>query len=64
MATSIAANAWVDPRAQIDDDVEIGPFCVIGPDVSIGRGTRLENNVTLMGRVDPRPATTTLYPAW
>ena len=51
MATSIAANAWVDPRAELDHDVEIGPFCTIGPDVKIGRGTRLLNNVTLMGRV-------------
>ncbi len=51
MAGSLAATAVIDPRAEIDSDVEIGPFCVIGPDVSIGRGTRLENNVTLMGRV-------------
>jgi len=51
MATSIAANAWVDPRAEIDEEVEIGPFCTIGQDVKIGRGTRLINNVTLMGRV-------------
>lgn len=52
MATSIAANAWVDPRAQIDEDVEIGPFCTIGPNVRIKSGTRLLNAVTLMGHVD------------
>jgi UDP-N-acetylglucosamine acyltransferase len=51
MATTIAANAWVDPRAEIDEEVEIGPFCMIGPGVRIGRGTRLHNNVTLMGNV-------------
>jgi UDP-N-acetylglucosamine acyltransferase len=51
MATRIADNVAIDPRAEIDDDVEIGPFCVIGPDARIGRGTKLENNVTLMGRV-------------
>ncbi len=51
MATSVADNVSIDPRAQIDDDVEIGPFCVIGAHARIGRGTRLENNVTLMGRV-------------
>jgi UDP-N-acetylglucosamine acyltransferase len=50
MTTQIAQSAHVDPRAEIDADVEIGPFCVIGPHVSIGRGTRLENSVTLMGR--------------
>jgi len=51
MATSIAANAWIDPRAEIDTEVEIGPFCMIGPGAKIGRGTRLLNNVTLMGNV-------------
>jgi UDP-N-acetylglucosamine acyltransferase len=51
MATKTAANAWIDPRATIEDEVEIGPFCVIGPDVTIRRGTRLLNNVTVMGHV-------------
>ncbi|NLF06777.1 MAG: acyl-ACP--UDP-N-acetylglucosamine O-acyltransferase [Pirellulaceae bacterium] len=51
MANYFAENCSIDPRAQIEDDVEIGPFCVIGPNVRIGRGTRLENNVTLMGNV-------------
>jgi UDP-N-acetylglucosamine acyltransferase len=51
MAVHLADQCVIDPRAEIDDDVEIGPFCVIGPQVRIGRGTRLENNVTIMGRV-------------
>lgn len=51
MATIIGDHAVVDPRARIDDDVEIGPFCVIGPHVTIGRGTRLMNNVTITGHV-------------
>ncbi|HCK42184.1 MAG: acyl-[acyl-carrier-protein]--UDP-N-acetylglucosamine O-acyltransferase [Planctomycetaceae bacterium] len=51
MASSIAANAWIDPRAEIDVDVEIGPFCMVGPNAKIGSGTRLLNNVTLMGNV-------------
>jgi UDP-N-acetylglucosamine acyltransferase len=51
MATYIAEHVFIDPRAEIEDEVEIGPFCVIGPKVRIGRGTRLENSVTLMGRV-------------
>lgn len=51
MAIHVDKLAAVDPRAELDDDVEIGPFCVVGPDVSIGRGTRLLNNVSVMGRV-------------
>ena len=50
MAVHLAEPCVVDPRAEIDEDVEIGPFCVIGPHVRIGRGTRLENNVTIIGR--------------
>jgi UDP-N-acetylglucosamine acyltransferase len=51
MPSVIASNAFVDPRAEIDEDVQIGPFCVIGPHVRIGRGTRLVGNVTLIGHV-------------
>ncbi|MGZ3433857.1 MAG: acyl-ACP--UDP-N-acetylglucosamine O-acyltransferase, partial [Isosphaeraceae bacterium] len=49
MATMIADTACIDPRADIADDVEIGPYCVIGPDVKIGRGTRLIAHVCLAG---------------
>ncbi len=51
MATYVAENVSIDPRAEIDDDVEIGPFCVIGPNVRICRGTRLVNSVTILGHV-------------
>ena len=51
MATHIADNVSIDPRAEIDDDVVIGPFCIIGPKARIGCETRLEGNVTLMGDV-------------
>ena len=49
MSVSIAQTAVVDPRAKIESDVRIGHFCVVGPDVTIQRGTILENNVTVMG---------------
>ena len=49
MATIVGEHAVIDPGAKIDEDVEIGPFCVIGPHVSIGRGCRLMNNVTITG---------------
>lgn len=42
--------AWVDPAAQIADDVAVGPFCVIGPEVVIGPGCVLHNNVTILGK--------------
>lgn len=51
MAIQIAATAAIDPSAEIDVDVEIGPFCVVGPNVRIKSGTRLTNSVTVMGHV-------------
>ena len=50
MSLRIAPTAIVDSSAELDDDVEIGHYCVIGPKVAIGRGTRLQNNVTIAGR--------------
>jgi UDP-N-acetylglucosamine acyltransferase len=51
MSSTVADHVYIEPGAEIDEDVYIGPFCVIGRHVRIGRGTRLENNVTLMGHV-------------
>jgi UDP-N-acetylglucosamine acyltransferase len=49
MATLIADTACIDPRAELADDVEVGPYCVIGADVKIGRGTRLIAHVCIDG---------------
>lgn len=49
MARNISPLASVDPNAVLGDDVSIGSFCVIGPNVQIGAGTRLANNVTVIG---------------
>lgn len=50
MSAFVDDTAIIDPQANISDSAEIGPFCVIGPHVTIEAGTRLENNVTIMGR--------------
>src|SRR3981189_1915500 len=50
MPIHVELSAVVDPRAELDEDVRIGPFCVVGPKARIGRGTQLINNVTIMGR--------------
>ena len=46
----ISPHAVIDRKAQIADDAEVGPFCVIGPQVKIDSGCRLLNNVTVLGR--------------
>jgi UDP-N-acetylglucosamine acyltransferase len=50
MPTRISHLAQVDPRAELGNDVEIGPFCVIGPAVTIGAETRLDSHVTITGQ--------------
>lgn len=47
--TGIHPTAVVDAAAQLAEDVFIGPYCVIGPDVTIGRGTRLQSHVVVTG---------------
>ena len=49
MPRMISPLSQVDPGAQIADDVEIGPFCVIGPHVTLGRGCKLDSHVALVG---------------
>lgn len=46
---AIHATAIVDPDAQLADDVEVGPYCVIGPKVKIGAGTRFVSHVRVEG---------------
>ena len=35
----IHETAIIDPKAKISDNVKVGAFSVIGPDVVIGKGT-------------------------
>ena len=43
MAISIHPTAIVDPRAELAEDVEIGPYAIIEGDVHIGRGTHVHH---------------------
>lgn len=43
----IHPTATVDPSAQIDDDVEIGPYSVVGEEANLGSGTRLRPHVVI-----------------
>jgi UDP-N-acetylglucosamine acyltransferase len=46
---AIHPTAIIDPKAEIDADVEIGPYVVIEGPVKIGRGTRVLAHVYLTG---------------
>lgn len=46
----ISPTAVVDRHAEIASDVEIGPYCIVGPRVRIDAGTRLLEHVVVQGR--------------
>ncbi len=52
MAREIHPTAVVSAKAEIDDEVSVGPFCIIHDGVRIRRGTRLLSNVIIEGRAD------------
>jgi UDP-N-acetylglucosamine acyltransferase len=45
----IHTTALVDPCAELDLDVEVGPYSIIGPKVKIGKGTRINSHVVVEG---------------
>jgi UDP-N-acetylglucosamine acyltransferase len=48
--TKIHETALVDRRAEIDSDVEIGPYSLIGKHVRLGKGCRIKSHVVIEGR--------------
>ena len=49
MQRLIHSTALVDPQAQLDSSVEIGPYSVIGPHVRMGSGTRVGAHCVVEG---------------
>jgi UDP-N-acetylglucosamine acyltransferase len=45
-------TAIVDSQARVDDTADIGPYCIVGADVSIGPGTRLMAQVYMEGPLE------------
>lgn len=43
-------TAIIDPRAELDSGVEVGPYCVIGAGVKIGRGCKIHSHAVIQGR--------------
>jgi UDP-N-acetylglucosamine acyltransferase len=44
---SIDSSARIDPKAEIDFDVTIGPWTIVGPNVQIGSGTVIDSHVMI-----------------
>ncbi len=47
--TAIHATALVDPAAELDSSVTVGPYSIIGPHVKIGAGTTVGPHVVIEG---------------
>ncbi|MDD2882126.1 MAG: acyl-ACP--UDP-N-acetylglucosamine O-acyltransferase [Rhodoferax sp.] len=47
--TAIHATALVDPAAELDSSVTVGPYTVIGPNVKIGAGTTVGPHCVIEG---------------
>ena len=45
----IDKTAIIDPKAKIDLNVKIGPFCVIGANVEIKKNTIIQSHVSILG---------------
>tara|TARA_B100001250_G_C19647612_1_gene721134 strand:+ start:228 stop:1010 length:783 start_codon:yes stop_codon:yes gene_type:complete len=45
----IHKTAIIDPKAKINSDVKIGPYCVIGPNVEIGKNSIIQSHASILG---------------
>jgi UDP-N-acetylglucosamine acyltransferase len=52
MKPKIHSTSIVDPKAELDSDVEIGPFCIIRDSVRIRKGTKLLSHVIVEGSTE------------
>ena len=46
----IHETAKIDPKAKISTNVQIGPYCVVGPNVEIDEEVILQSHVHVLGR--------------
>ena len=52
MPKEIHKTAVVSPKAEIDNNVSIGPYCIIGDGAVINKGTKLMSNVVIDGNTE------------
>jgi UDP-N-acetylglucosamine acyltransferase len=59
--THIHKTALVDEKAELNDSVTIGPYCVVGADVTLGGNVTLISHAVVEGRTNVGE-NTTIYP--
>ena len=45
----IHKTAIIDPKAKVAENVKIGAYSVIGPNVEIGEGSEIQSHVSIIG---------------
>ena len=50
--TLIHPSAIVEPGAHVADNVSIGPFSYVGPDVSLHSGVQIKSHVVVTGKTN------------
>jgi len=45
----IHSTAIIDPRAELDSSVQVGPYAIIGPDVKIGKDSQVRSHAVVRG---------------
>ena len=45
----IHSTAIVNKKAKISENVTVGPYCIVGPDVEIDKNTKLHSHVNIVG---------------
>lgn len=61
MKTRIHSSSIIDPKAELDAGVEIGPFCIVKKGVRIKKGVKLVSHVIVEGKTEIGEGTT-IYP--
>ena len=51
--SKIHPSAIVNPKAELDSSVEVGPYSIIGPNVRIGAGTVVGPVSVTVGALPP-----------
>ena len=49
MSVKIHPTAIIDPKAELDSSVEVGPYSIIGAGVKVNADTRIGSHVVLKG---------------
>ena len=52
MANAIHPSAIISSKAEIEEDVAIGPFCIVGDGAHIKKGSKLTSNVVIEGNTE------------